>query len=284
MQKPKLRNGWKAKVGLCHCGSMLEGIETGYEERYDFPHREAPPERVYMLATVPRTGSTYVSHLLWRSGGLGAPLEYLNFLPGSPYASAHGQPERQTALWRAALRRRTSPNGVFGVKCFSLQLRELQRDNPSLLLDVFATMFPKSGQARIVRLKRRDRVAHAISYARAALSGVWRKEQETPSMTTVDYSDRAVDDARLLLDRQDADWDALFDEMGIEQLTLWYEDVVAEPAASVLRVASYLDVSVDPAAAVTIPEVERQALEDGRRWQERYSARAASKQSPGGNG
>lgn len=47
---------------------MLEGIETGYEEKFDFPYRSQPPERTYILASVPRSGSTYVSHLLWRTG------------------------------------------------------------------------------------------------------------------------------------------------------------------------------------------------------------------------
>jgi LPS sulfotransferase NodH len=251
---------------------VLEGIETGYEKEFDFPYRAGAPDCVYMLATLPRTGSTYVSHLLWRSGCLGAPLEYLNFLPGSPYAIAHSQPDEQTVLWRSVLQRRTSPNGVFGVKCFSLQLRELQRENPPLLLEVFATVFPKRRRAQVIRLKRRDRVAHAISYARAALSGVWRKEQEMRAITRVDYSDRAIDEARALLDRQEADWDLLFKEIGVEPLTLWYEDVLAQPDAAVQQVASYLGIALDPAAAVAVPEVERQSQDDSKLWAERYSA------------
>ena len=67
---------------------MLHGIETGYEERYDFPERDGPPDRVYVLASLPRSGSTYLSHVLWESGCLGAPLEYLNFLPGGHYGFA----------------------------------------------------------------------------------------------------------------------------------------------------------------------------------------------------
>src|SRR5438309_4220982 len=150
MDRVDVCNGWKTATSLCHLhsreGPVLEGIETGYEEKYDFPLRAQPPERVYLLATVPRTGSTYVSHILWRSGCLGAPLEYLNFLASSPFAFAHGQPEKQRELWRSVLHRRTSPNGVFGVKCFSTQLRELQQANPSLLLEVFAALFPKNGE------------------------------------------------------------------------------------------------------------------------------------------
>src|SRR6476661_8647489 len=36
---------------------MLEGVETGYEEKFDFPERSAPPALIYTLASVPRTGS-----------------------------------------------------------------------------------------------------------------------------------------------------------------------------------------------------------------------------------
>ncbi|MEO8453527.1 MAG: Stf0 family sulfotransferase [Sphingomicrobium sp.] len=252
---------------------MIEGVETGYEERYDFAYRPGSPERVYILATVPRTGSTYVSHILWRSGCLGAPLEYLNFLDSSPYAFAHGQPDKQRALWRSLLHRRTSPNGVFGVKAFSTQLRELQQANPSLLLEVFATVFPNERRAAVIRLKRRDRVAHAISYARAALSGVWRKDQEaTAKNTTVEYSAKAVDHARALLDQQEADWDLLSKDIGVEPLTLWYEDILKEPAQAVRAVAAFLEVDLDPAAAVAIPEIEKQSEEDSKQWAVRYGA------------
>jgi LPS sulfotransferase NodH len=252
---------------------MLEGVESGYEAKYDFPYWQALPRLGYMLATVPRTGSTYVSHLLWRSGCLGAPLEYLNFLPGSPYAFAHGSPEKQHELWRSLLHRRTSPNGVFGVKCFSAQLRELQPQNPALLIEVIGQLIPRGRNAKVIRLKRRDKVAHAISYARAALSGVWHKVQESGEPPKVDYSHRAVDHARRLLDHQEADWDMLFGEQGVQQLTLWYEDVLDQPEAAVRNVADFLGVALDPAAAVPVPPIERQSQADPALWAERYGKR-----------
>ena len=251
---------------------MLGGIETGYEEKFDFPERADPPRLLYMLASVPRSGSTFLSHLLWRSGCLGAPLEYLNFLPASPYHFAAGAPDRQVALWRSALRRRTSPNGVFGIKCFSAQLRELQQANPALLLEVMGALLPASGRATVVRLKRRDPVAHAISYARAALSGVWHKVQESRGGAEVEFSAKAVDHARSLLDQQEADWDLLFGETGVEPLVLWHEDVIARPALAVQAVADFLGVTLDAAAAVAVPEIEKQAETDSRRWAALYAA------------
>ena len=252
---------------------MIEGIETGYEDKYDFPHRKDFPERGYMLATIPRTGSTFVSHLLWQSGCLGAPLEYLNFLPGSPYAWAHGSPEKQHQLWHSLLHRRTSPNGLFGVKCFSQQLRELQQHNPALLMEVIGALLPQNRNARVVRLKRRDRIAHAVSYARAALSGVWHKVQEGGEAPKVTYSEETVDQARRALDHQEADWDMLLREQGVQQLTLWYEDVIEGPAEAVRSVAEFLGVKLDPAATVAVPGIERQSQEESSAWAERYRKR-----------
>ena len=254
--------------------SALEGIETGYEERYDFPYRADPPYRFYMIATVPRTGSSYLSHLLWQSGCLGAPLEYLNFLTEGPARFATADPREQAVLWQSMLHLRTSPNGVFGVKCFSLQLRELQQRNPALLREVFSTMLLRGTDTRVVRLKRRDTVAHAISYARSALSGIWRKEQERAGAAVVDYSAEAVEQARTYLEQQEGDWDLLFNELSIEPLTLWYEDVADQPEGAVQRVADFVGAELDRAASVMIPPVEKQAEADSKRWRERYSTGA----------
>jgi len=254
---------------------MLEGVETGYEEKFDFPERSAPPALIYTLASVPRTGSTYASHLLWQSGCLGAPLEYLNFLPGSPFGFSHNSPEQQRKLWHRVFQRRTSPNGVFGVKCFSQQLRGLQQPNPSLLLEVLQTLLPSGRAAKVVRLKRRDRVAHAVSYARAAMSGVWRKEQEGQSAPTIEYSADIVEQASRALDQQEADWDMLFRERGAQQILLWYEDLLDDPRAAIENVAEFLGVVLDPAAAVRVPEIERQSQQEASRWTELHSSRSS---------
>jgi LPS sulfotransferase NodH len=44
---------------------------------------------VYTLASIPRTGSTWLSHALWGTGYLGAPLEYVNFEKTGPVPQCH---------------------------------------------------------------------------------------------------------------------------------------------------------------------------------------------------
>lgn len=246
-------------------------METGYEPRFDFPVRNEPPERTYLLATVPRSGSTYLSHALWRTGCLGAPLEYLNFESAGPYGHANRSPAEQSRLWHSALRCRVSPNGVFGLKAFPLQLEAVQQSNPALLRQVMRQMVPSRAESRVVYLRRGDRTAHAISYARALLSGVWRKEQEHAAMAEPDYSPMAVARASRLIDEQESAWAAMFAELKLTTLTLSYEDVVVDPAGAAAKVAAYLGVALNAGAEVAIPMVERQSQAGARVWAAKHS-------------
>jgi LPS sulfotransferase NodH len=250
---------------------MLLGIETGYEAEFDFPLFRGPPPRPYLLASVPRSGSTFVSHLLWQTGCLGAPLEYCNFDPSGPYGAANRSPPEQQRLWREALSHRTSPNGVFGLKGFPVQFEALQRDNPALLAEVMRTVLPSRERGRIVLLHRRDRTAHAISYARAIISGIWRAEQERGERTEPEYSRIAVERAERLIESQEGAWRAMLADLGIEPLVLWYEDVLKNPATTIDVVAKYLEVEIDPAAAVKIPPIERQSQDGARAWARRHA-------------
>ncbi|MBO0748923.1 MAG: hypothetical protein J2O44_00630 [Porphyrobacter sp.] len=249
---------------------MLKGIETGYEPEFDFPAYAGVPPRPYLFASVPRSGSTFASHLLWQTGCLGAPLEYCNFEPGGPYGHANASPAEQQRLWRMALARRTSPNGVFGLKGFPIQFEALQQGNPALLVEVMRAILPSRERARVVLLRRRDRTAHAISYARAILSGIWRAEQEREGRAEPDYSRLAVERAERMIESQEGAWRAMFADLAIEPLELWFEDVLADPAAAIEMVAGYLEVEVDPAAAVRIPPIERQSQHGARAWAKRH--------------
>jgi len=249
---------------------MNDGVVTGYEAEFDFPARDRAPERPWLFASVPRSGSTFVSHLLWATGCLGAPLEYLNFEASGPYGFASDSPAAQADLWRSALHRRTSPNGVFGLKAFPLQLEGVHKANPQLVADVMRTLFPRGQRARVVELRRRDRTAHAISYARALLSGIWRKEQEPDDRPEPEYSREAVARAGRMIEQQEESWQAMYRDLRIEPLVIWYEDVLADPGAAIGLVAAYLGVELDPAAAVAIPPIERQSQAGARAWARRH--------------
>lgn len=248
---------------------MLPEADTGYEPKFDFPAGGKPTERFYMIATLPRTGSTWLSHLLWGTGCLGAPLEYLNFDADGPYAHAANDPAAQQLLWNAAIDRRTSPNGVFGIKCFPVQLQTLATANPPLLAVVMRALHSGRVPKRVIYLRRRDRAAHTASFARAAMSGVWREEQEAGQRTQ--YSAEALASVEQGIDLMASVWEAMFADLKIEPLRLWYEDALAAPAETAAQVAAWLGVPLDPAAAISVPAVRKQSAPEIADWAERYA-------------
>jgi trehalose 2-sulfotransferase len=250
----------------------IEGIITGYEHRFDFPAWAGLPPVPYLLASVPRAGSTWLSHQLWASGCLGAPLEYCNFEPGGPGEAATGEPSAQIAIWHRSLGFRTSPNGVYGLKVFPTMLHQLEAENPALLGEVMRTMVGPGSPRKVVRLRRRDRDAHAISYARASLSGIWRREQEEQGEgIEPDFSAVAVERCRHAIAHQEAAWDAMCADLRIAALELWFEDALANPQAAVQQVCDYLGVEFDPATAIAVPAIRQQATGAAREWARRLA-------------
>ena len=253
--------------------TMLDNFDTGYEGKFDFPPRSGAPELTYLLASVPRAGSTYFSHVLWRTGCLGAPLEYLNFMPRGPYGFAAGSPALQQELWGSVLRRRCSPNGVFGLKAFAMQFDELQRDNRALLEEVLSVILPRRLPRHIVYLRRRDRVAQTVSYARASLSGIWHKSQEHSKAAEPEFSQDALEACERGIAEQESVWARMFNDLRLQPLEMWHEDVLADPAAAARKVADFIGVSIDPGVAVDAPQIDKQLPGKSAQWIARYSAK-----------
>jgi LPS sulfotransferase NodH len=159
---------------------------------------------------------------------------------------------------------------VFGLKAFPLQLEGVHAANPALVGEVMRTLFPRGNVAKVIQLRRRDRTAHAISYARALLSGIWRKEQEPDDRPEPEYSPNAMARALRMIDDQEETWSAMFSDLRVEPQVLWYEDVLADPADTVRVVVEHLGVGLDPAAAVAVPAIERQSQAGARAWAEQH--------------
>jgi LPS sulfotransferase NodH len=183
-------------------------------------------------------------------------------------------------LWHSVLRRRCSPNGVFGLKAFPQQMDELEDKNPQLLEEVLGLFLSRQRPRHVIYLRRRDRVAQAVSYARADLSGVWHRKQESAASAKIEYSQQALESAERGIELLEGVWARMFQDLQIEPLNLWHEDVLANPSEASRRVADYLGARIDPAAAVDVPEVLKQSEGDSPKWIERYaSSRSTRSQS-----
>jgi LPS sulfotransferase NodH len=225
---------------------------------HEFP-RGTSVQTVYMVCSVPRSGSSLLCELLLSTGVAGAPTEYLEHSVVDGFTQAWGLDS--FASYLAALRdRKTSPNGVFGLKVhFSQWVDNRERAEVRALAD----------GARFVAIYRRDKLRQAISYWRAVQTEQWASVHPTPAREPeFDY-----EQIRAYLDRIHAEeqgWESLFAERGAQPLRLDYEDLVAAPEQTVHSVLDFLEIRQVPETPLPPPTIEQQADAVTEEWLARY--------------
>lgn len=232
------------------------GFET---EAFDFPVA-TPPRLFYMICSSPRSGSTWLCTLLWRTGLAGAPDEYFNYYATMLHYARRWPVRTLAAYTREILRRRTGPNGVFGVKCHYDQFR-LIRDLPRVIEQIHPLRF--------IYLDRADEIAQAVSAAFAVRSGQLRSFEPVEREPVYDA---AHIDRRLAMTRHfRAQWTQFFASANVKPYRVLYEDLLAAPEATVEGILRYLGVTGTAAAPLTAPPLpERQSDPRKAEWLARY--------------
>ena len=259
----------------------------------------------YLVCSTQRSGSSLLCELLKGSEVAGVPDEYFETLrsTGIPrqarqYFEAPGlqevvdrlpplKPGRPEAIgefegwFRYALQRGTSRNGVFGAKMmwnylddFRDRVRELPGLQQLSFTQALDEIFPN---LRIIFVRRRDKVAQAVSLWKAIQTEQWRAEGSGESERAAEYNYRALKHLVTELHRWDASWEDWFHATGREPIRVIYEEFVNSRASTVGRLLDAL--GVDP------PEVEgekgplrRQANDLSRNWVEQFRQDDASDQ------
>jgi LPS sulfotransferase NodH len=210
------------------------------------------------LAVTPRSGSTLLGEWLNSVGGLGQPDEYFNPKPDYPLE-----------IWSARLRAFTTAdyldrlvrcrqsNGVFSLKVDLPRLLPFLGTDGALLTEL---------SPNFVYLCRRDLVAQAVSLHRAAVEDRWNTGQKATREAEFDLT--AIADWIQHLTGMMASWEAFFSVHRITPLRLIYEDMVADPAGTVDRVADFVAADcLDRSALSTRYARQSDAL--SREWAER---------------
>ena len=242
-------------------------------------------QRGYILCGTPRTGSTLLCGLL-TDHGLGAPHSFYRREDIADWAEGWGLPPRDTlgepafqrAYLAAAIAEGRGGSPVFGLRLMQETLPEL-----SAILD---TLFPglPTDRARLERafgrlaylhISRDDRLAQAISLVRARQSGLWHRapdgteiERTAPAKTPA-YDFALLSATLANIEAQDAAWHRWFAAQGITPLSLSYETLVNNPAASLARICQALGQPAPDPATVT-PATARLSDAVNEDWAARF--------------
>ncbi len=216
----------------------------------------------FMILATPRSGSTLLAVHLAKTGLLGLPLEYLNL----DHLRFKGiKTERQVTEFLDELeRRRTTPNGVFGVKLFSHFAKQIEEEMPLLFNHLFKSY-------HVIHVLRRDRVAQAISDVRARQTGRWFSDQEEAKEP--EYSYQAIKSAVRRI-RNNERWcrDTL-EDLGINPVIVHYEDFVQNPSNILQAIKNRIAGMVLEGAEVTkLPNLSIQRDEISEQWKLRFKA------------
>ena len=243
-------------------------------EAWDLPR--AAGSRSYVIASVPRTGSTLLTRTLWASERVGAPKEYLNPMQLHDWELRRGRSYplllRGPLLalagrgWsRARLRshldevraHRTGAMGWFGLKLHEHHHRQWFPND-----DIETFLGPISW----IYITRIDQVAQAVSWARARQTGSWASTQR--GILPPIYSRRRIQHFLHAIQKGESAWEDLFQRKGVSPLRLTYEDLQHDLTAAVNGCLASLE--QPPIDQLPDPGIRRQSDAINERWIRRF--------------
>jgi trehalose 2-sulfotransferase len=226
-----------------------------------------PPNLSYAVCATQRSGSNFLCNLLSVTCNCGNAHEFfrdwhmasVNRQQGSISPLPDSREVIQARLAQI-LKIGATSNGVFGMKIMGNQtavlkekLNMLPRLGSSSLWEALNLLFPN---LKYIHLRRKDRIAQAVSFARARQSNIWtvhkRLVQEekpghpddvTVGATDITYNYKLIAECLADIERQEAFWTLFFRKSGIEPLRLVYEELEHDPDTEVTRVLEHLALS-----------------------------------------
>ena len=264
---------WKSLWGLRHGVYLLRRIRQppplfGTSQDRPVPVRST---RSVVVASMPRTGSTLLCSALERTGLVGVPLEYLlpRFLEsghrvlGAPLPTQREQRRRlfrrlrlQREWWgyreiepaslpayiAGLVSRRSSANGVFGLKVFWNHFQDAQA------MGFHPSQLPQP--ITWIHLDRRDHIAQCVSLVKASQSGTFAmREPARPAAERTHYDDGALLRTWQALRDGTSEWNGYFRSHRITPIRVWYEDLASDYEGTItglLEALGFQDVPVPP--------------------------------------
>jgi len=192
---------------------------------------------MYFICTTNRTGSSWLCAMLRSTGVAGHVREIVH----------KRKPNKE---WRDHLQ--TNPYGI--------------KLNPPIMRLIWPLVdLEEKRSAKFVWLIRRDSWRQAISQYRAMQSHVWHVDRSKPvpeEHLDVVFDPKAIAEIRREFLKQGRFWRGFFAKNQIQPLKIEYEDLCAEPEATVRRVLGHLGLIYDGPIATETNQVLRDGLTD----------------------
>jgi len=209
----------------------LEPDHEAYEREFS---RAAPADKKFVIFFTARSGSTWLTSLLSGTGLLGRPEEYFNpnFIGNIAKSLNCKEPE---AFLNMLIRRRKTPNGVFGVEVRAVDVKLFDTD-----------LFFKTFGADTVffNLWRANLVAQGLSLYRAVTTKRYHSSDNVEKSEPPSYDGAGI---RRWIDHvanTENDNIKLLQAKGIRFTNICYEEMVQDRLATIQKFASAVSVDI----------------------------------------
>ena len=236
----------------------MELYQDQFSSEHDFPH-QTETQKTLVIASTVRSGSHMLGHVLHETGAFGFPLEYVNRKNLDEWKLRLNRKTLPEVLDELRARR-TSPNGVFGIKVHYSHIEEFGG---------FKAMCKMLPNPHFVLLTRQDVMAQAVSLAVARQTGSWISQQGKPAADP-EYNFEDIEAGLRRVSLENASWRYTLAATGSKYMELNFADVKANTANSVLRIADFMDLAVESHRIPPTPVTKKQSNILNKQWQVRF--------------
>lgn len=232
--------------------------QNQFSPAHDFPQYEGDPARTVIIGSTGRSGSHMLGHYMRDTGAFGFPLEYLH--PGNirEWRKILGTSSVTDTLTELQ-RRRTSPNGVFGIKIHYWQMRAVGG---------FSAIQEILSRPVFVLIRRRNVLAQAVSFAIAQQTGVWIEGQKATGEAAYDAG--LIDKCLRSILMDTAAWQYTLSVSGARWMEVVFEEVISDPALTVKEIASFSGVELDDEILPKAPSTKPQRTSISDEWARKF--------------
>lgn len=242
------------------------------------------PHTTYIVCATPRCGSHLLAEALQITGLAGNPDEYFHTNKQGQLqneqgniANLYGKQSLESFL-ELVLSLGSTPNGVFGIILHWDYLHHVFTNFRTLPqyedLTDGALLNALFFNPKFIWLQRRDKVRQAVSWIKAAHTGVWRQEKDDQPKITNDkpltYDFFLIDENVERFENAERAWGAFFKANQIDPFIIVYEDLAQSFEQTSVALLDLLHIPRPPQIDFTNRTVQKQADKLNEVWAKKY--------------
>jgi LPS sulfotransferase NodH len=207
--------------------------EDQFSQAYDFPIVENP-SKILIIASTGRCGSHMLGHALHKTEAFGFPLEYANLANFNEWKKKLKTADLQETIAELK-KRRTSTNGVFGIKIHYSHIKQFGGFKKVL------EYFP---DAYYILLSRENVLKQAVSLSIASQTGEWIAGQKRVC-NDPKYDFNQIDESLRNIILDNSSWRYTLAANGCNYIEMDFDDICNNLADSLENIASFVGCKID---------------------------------------